>query len=189
MTPSDKYKGFPGGSVIICLQHRRCGFNFWFRKILWRRKWQPTPVFMSAKFDGQRSLVDYSPLGCKRVGHDLMTKQQQQWQMQVWKYFNNRTFKKLRWHISNNVLVMLSMYWEPWGCWRAESIPKLAGIDCKTDHAQTLPSPCSMALCSLLEISHDGSICTTEISKYYKLGDLLYGLPAYHYWDVLSFYR
>ena len=44
----------------------------------WRRKWQPTPVFLPGKSQEQRSLVGYSPWGCKRVGHDLETKQQQQ---------------------------------------------------------------------------------------------------------------
>jgi len=34
-------------------------------KILWRRNWQPTPVFLPEKFHGQRSLVGYSPWGCK----------------------------------------------------------------------------------------------------------------------------
>ena len=29
-----------------CLQCRRLGFNPWVRKILWRREWQPTPVFL-----------------------------------------------------------------------------------------------------------------------------------------------
>ena len=32
---------------------------------LWRRKWQPTPVLLPGKFHGQRSLVGYSPWGCK----------------------------------------------------------------------------------------------------------------------------
>ena len=27
----------------------------------WSREWQPTPVFLSGKFHGQRSLVGYSP--------------------------------------------------------------------------------------------------------------------------------
>jgi len=27
----------------------------------WRRKWQPTPVFLPGKFHGQRNLVGYSP--------------------------------------------------------------------------------------------------------------------------------
>ena len=31
----------------------------------WRRKWQPTPVFLPAEFHGQRSLADYSPWGSK----------------------------------------------------------------------------------------------------------------------------
>ena len=30
-------------------------------KIPWRRKWQPTPVFLPGKSHGQRSLVGYSP--------------------------------------------------------------------------------------------------------------------------------
>ena len=34
----------------------------------WRRKWQPTPVFLSGKFHAQRSLVGYSPYGCKESG-------------------------------------------------------------------------------------------------------------------------
>ena len=29
----------------------------WVRKIPWRRKWQPTPIFLSGKFHGQRSLA------------------------------------------------------------------------------------------------------------------------------------
>ena len=41
------------------------------------RKGQPTPVFLPGKSHGQRSLVGYSPLGCKGVGHDLVTKQKQ----------------------------------------------------------------------------------------------------------------
>ena len=31
----------------------------------WRRKWQPTPVFLSGKSHGQRSLVRYSSWGHK----------------------------------------------------------------------------------------------------------------------------
>ena len=33
----------------------------------WRRKWQPTPVFLPGKFHGQRSLVGYSPWGHKEL--------------------------------------------------------------------------------------------------------------------------
>ena len=33
------------------------------QKILWRRKWQCTPVFLPEKFQAQRSLAGYSPGG------------------------------------------------------------------------------------------------------------------------------
>ena len=49
----------------------------WVRKFLWRRKRQPTPVFLPGKSHGQRSLAGYSPWGCKIVRHDVETKQQQ----------------------------------------------------------------------------------------------------------------
>ena len=41
------------------------GFDPWVRKIPWRRKWQPTPVVLSGKLHGQKSLVSYSPRGHK----------------------------------------------------------------------------------------------------------------------------
>ena len=31
----------------------------------WRRKWQPTPVLLTGKSHGQKSLVDHSPQGLK----------------------------------------------------------------------------------------------------------------------------
>ena len=31
----------------------------------WSRKWQPTPVSLPGEFNGQWSLVGYSPRGCK----------------------------------------------------------------------------------------------------------------------------
>ena len=52
-------------SESICLQCRRPGFDPWVGKSPWRRKWQPTPVFLPGKSHGWRSLVGYSPWGCK----------------------------------------------------------------------------------------------------------------------------
>ena len=54
-------------------QCKRHGFDPWVRKIPWRGKWQPTPVFLPEKSHGQRSLVGYIH-GVTRVGHDLATK-------------------------------------------------------------------------------------------------------------------
>ena len=41
-------------------QCRRREFNPWIRKIPWRRKWKPTPVFLPGEPHEQRSLVGYS---------------------------------------------------------------------------------------------------------------------------------
>ena len=49
----------------ICLLCRRWGFDPWVRKLPLRRKWQPTLVFLPENCHGQRSLVGYSPWGCK----------------------------------------------------------------------------------------------------------------------------
>ena len=40
-------------------------FDLWVRKIPWKRKWQPTPVFLRGKSHGHRSLESYSPWDCK----------------------------------------------------------------------------------------------------------------------------
>ena len=51
---------------LQCRRHWRLGFNPWVRKILWRRKWQPTAVFLPEKIShGQRSLVCCSSWGLK----------------------------------------------------------------------------------------------------------------------------
>ena len=39
----------------------------WVRKFPWRRKWQPTPLFLPGKSHGRRSPVDYSPWGSKEL--------------------------------------------------------------------------------------------------------------------------
>ena len=59
-------------------RHKRHKFNPWFRKIPWRRAWQPTPVFLRGEAHGQRSLMDFSPWDWKRVGHN--------WSDLAWKH-------------------------------------------------------------------------------------------------------
>ena len=48
-------------------RHKRCKFHPWVRKIPWRRKWQPTPVFLPGKPHGQKRLVGYSTRGHKEL--------------------------------------------------------------------------------------------------------------------------
>ena len=52
----------------------RYGFDPWVWKIPWKRKWQPTPVFLPEEFHVQRSLAGCSLWDHKRVGHSLATK-------------------------------------------------------------------------------------------------------------------
>ena len=54
-------------SACKCRRCKRCRFDTGVRKIPWSRKWQNTPVFFSGKFQGKRSLVGYSPQGCKEL--------------------------------------------------------------------------------------------------------------------------
>ena len=49
----------------VCLQCGRPRFNPWVGKILWRRKWQPTPGYLPGESHGQWCLVGYSLWGCK----------------------------------------------------------------------------------------------------------------------------
>ena len=48
-----------------CRKHKRCGLDHSVRMIPSSKKWQPTPVFLPGESHGQRSLVGYSPWGCK----------------------------------------------------------------------------------------------------------------------------
>ena len=100
------HTGFPDGSASeICLQYRRHrshGFSPWIVMIPWSKIWQPTPVFFPEESHGQMSPIGCSSWGhkesdmteqahacvhthththtyiyCAVLGHDLVTKQQQ----------------------------------------------------------------------------------------------------------------
>ena len=43
------------------------GFHPWVRKIPWRKKWQPIPVFLPEKSLEQRGLAGYSQWGGKEL--------------------------------------------------------------------------------------------------------------------------
>ena len=62
--------GFPGNtsskeSACQFRIRKRHKFDPWVGNMPWRRKWHPTPVFLLRESQGQWSLVDYSPWGCK----------------------------------------------------------------------------------------------------------------------------
>ena len=64
-----KSRDFPAGSIVkkqtnkkkthLPVQEtQRHGFNPWVRKSPWRRKWQPTPVFLPGESHGQKTSVE-----------------------------------------------------------------------------------------------------------------------------------
>ena len=55
-------------STCQCMRCKRLRLDLWVGKIPWRRKWQPTPLFLSGKSGGQRSLAGYSPWGHRELG-------------------------------------------------------------------------------------------------------------------------
>ena len=63
--------GFPagiGGKELQETQETQRGeFDPLIVKIPWKRKWQPTPVFLPGKFHGRGSLGGYSPWGRKEL--------------------------------------------------------------------------------------------------------------------------
>ena len=101
--PVSLYHLLMGPQGVGC-QHRRWWFYPWVRKTPWRRKWQPTPVFLPGKSHGQRSLAGFSPWGCKRVRCDLETKQQNQ---------NEKTICK-RIYLYLSIYLSISIYLSNW---------------------------------------------------------------------------
>ena len=64
--PKYKLGIFLGGAsceepACQCKSHKRYGFSPWVRKVPWRRKWQPTSVFLPGESHGQRSLAATVP--------------------------------------------------------------------------------------------------------------------------------
>ena len=61
LTPYNNCLIYPSGKEPVwkCRRHKRCGFD------PWRKAWQPTSLLLPGESHGQRSLVGYSPWGCK----------------------------------------------------------------------------------------------------------------------------
>ena len=62
--------GSPGRGGLQC---RRPGFDPWVGKIPWRRKWQPTPVFLPGESPWTEEPDGLRSMGSQRVGHDWVT--------------------------------------------------------------------------------------------------------------------
>ena len=68
--PWTEESGFPGSSEVKASARNAgdLGSIPGLARLPWRRKWQPTPLFLPGESHGRRSLVDYSPRGRKEWG-------------------------------------------------------------------------------------------------------------------------
>ena len=87
--------GFPGSTLVKNPPANRgnVGLTPRWGKIPWRRKWQPTPVFLPGKFYGHRRPMGYSPWDCKELD---MTE--------------GLTFKKFAFLYSSYIYIYIYMY-------------------------------------------------------------------------------
>ena len=72
---------FPGGSAgkeffLQCRRCERCVSVPGLEIFPWRRKWQPSPIFLPEKSHGQRSLAGYRPRDHKESDTTEYTQQQ-----------------------------------------------------------------------------------------------------------------
>ena len=80
---------------------RRCGFDPWFRKIPWRRKWQPTSVFLPGEFQTEEP-GGLQFMGSQSVGHDSVTNTHTHTQL-AYQYYSFKKYSLLH-HLKNNAL-------------------------------------------------------------------------------------
>ena len=73
---------------------KRGRFNPWVGKISWRRKWQPTPVFLLGKIPWTEEPGGLQSMGSQRVGHD-------------WAAEHTLTLSPIPWQL---LMYFLSMY-------------------------------------------------------------------------------
>ena len=136
---------------------RRCRFDPWVRKIPWRRKWQPTPVFLPGKSHGQwnlQSMAGYSPWGCKRVRRNLVTKQL------LWAFLVPLWPGLCTWYHFCLISVEQGFYRDPWeqGCkalktWKAKPADNWTLFP--TDRKEPL------CLCCVIRAQWTGTGCQT----------------------------
>ena len=60
-------------SALQCRRCKGCEFDPWIWKIPWKKKWQPTAVFLSGKYHEQGSLEGLQSIASQRVRHDWVT--------------------------------------------------------------------------------------------------------------------
>ena len=112
----------------MCLQCTRSRFDSWVEMIPWRREWQPTPIFLPGKSQGQRSLAGYSPWG-RWVGYD--------WETNTFTFFHHPAISVCRmkkkhlgdrpWSLTHYfwILMVFGIWFFPLSCLLSSPLPFL----------------------------------------------------------------
>jgi len=72
---TDEVEGFPGGASgkeLACRgrRYKRCRFDPWVGKILWKRKWQTTTIFLHGESSWTEEPGGLWFIGSQSVGYD-----------------------------------------------------------------------------------------------------------------------
>ena len=94
----------------IALPSTRPGFDTWVRKIPWRKKLQPTSVFLPGESHGQRSLEGYSPWGRKEL--DLIERLTLSFTFMPFIFASSQTESETP---ASPLLTHLASQWQRWG--------------------------------------------------------------------------
>ena len=86
-------------------QCRRHGFDPWVRKIPWRRKWQPTLVFLPGKSHGQKETGGLQSMGWKRVKTRLIDSTTATVHLLVYCFHRHHLNNCLWWELSKNLTI------------------------------------------------------------------------------------
>ena len=82
-------------------------FDPWVGKIPWRRKWQPTPGFLSGESPGTQEPGRLQSMEWQRVGHDLAFKQQQvPWNISSEKHFPRKGCLDIMGEVSKHIFLL-----------------------------------------------------------------------------------
>ena len=134
---------------------RRPGLDPWGRNIPWRREQLPTPVFLPGEFHGQRSLVGYSPWGCRESDTTeqltlSLSKQQKFILTRVWRQKSKIFLQKLQGR------VLMTGFWR-WlaflGLWAHHSNVCVCGHVTLSSSVSNIPVSVWQRCCDCIELS------------------------------------
>ena len=148
-------------------QCKRPRFDSWGKKVPWRRKWQPTPVFLLGESHGQRSLVHKTHAWCTWKQWDDLKSCVLSigWPTSTWPNCCMTGFPCFRW--SSHFLLLSSYSLDVWSLQRFEAILFALGKSSeKLQSADPLSMPVNIHMVSSLSHTTCKSKTTDTIREF-----------------------